>query len=382
MPDDFFPAKTALSGLPPQELAALLAPLPSYRAKQIFKWIAFGLASFDEMSNLPLSLREDLKARFHLRSSAIDGVFEDSDNTVKLRIKLEDDSKIEAVLLSDSEDRRTACLSTQAGCPAGCVFCKTGALGFLRSLSSAEIVEQFLYLRESAAAAAAAARSGEPAAPAAAAGEAREIANIVIMGMGEPLLNLGELRKALEVICHREGMGISPRRITVSTCGIPQGIVDLADKGPPVRLALSLTSADEELRNGLMPLSKKYSLREIKEALVYFQGQGGGRITLEAVLLSGLNTGQKDAEALALFSRGLDAVLNLIPWNPVQGLEFQGRPLKEPSGEEIESFTRMITARGLKVTRRYRKGRGVMGACGQLGVLSGEVTPDGVSPDK
>jgi 23S rRNA (adenine2503-C2)-methyltransferase len=367
-----------LCGLPPEELAALLNFLPRFRAAQIFKWIAAGVSSFEEMKNLPLSLREELAGRFALRSSTVDARCEDPDGTVKLGVSLADGARIEAVLLAGGNGRRTACLSTQAGCPAGCVFCKTGSLGFTRNLTSAEIVEQFLFLRAAAAGEGAALEegtaAGEGAVESRAAGTqgkaGRAVANIVIMGMGEPLLNLAEVRRALAVITCRQGMDFSKRRITLSTCGIGAGIIDLADKGPAVRLALSLTTADEALRRRLMPITEAHHLSEIKEALAYFQRAGGGRVTLEIVLLGGINTRGEDAAALADFARGLDVVVNLIPWNPVEGLKTDdGRPLRQPSSGEAAAFASRLEAAGLKVTRRFRKGRGVMGACGQLGVL-------------
>jgi len=348
-----------LSGIPLEELTNFLAPLPHYRAAQIFKWIAAGASSFDGMNNLPLQLRKELAGPYALRPHTVVQQQHSNDGTLKLTIQFADGARIESVLLADDSKqptarytgryRYTACLSTQAGCPAGCVFCKTGA-AFLRNLSSAEMVEQFLLLRDAAQDA---------------------IANIVVMGMGEPLLNLTELRRALAVISGKEGLNFSRRRITVSTCGIIEGIRDLADgladNGPAVRLALSLTTADEDLRRRLMPITKSQPLGKVKEALMSFQDQGGGRITLEAVLLGGINTRDEDAAAIAQFARGLDAAVNLIPWNPVKGLEFEGRPLKQPPLAEIESFTRRLKALGLNVTRRYRRGRGIMGACGQLG---------------
>jgi 23S rRNA (adenine2503-C2)-methyltransferase len=333
-------------GIPFEELTEQLSPLPRFRAAQIFKWIASGVSSFDEMNNLPLELRGELAERYTLRSHTAVETHRGSDGTVKLTIQLADGAWIEAVLLADGK-RYTACLSTQAGCPAACVFCKTGA-AFLRNLDSGEIVEQFLLLRDIA---------------------KDSIANIVIMGMGEPLLNLAELRRSLAVITDKKGMNFSRRRITVSTCGIVQGITDIADHGPAVRLALSLTTADEALRRRLMPITTGQPLGKVKEALRRFQECGGGRITLEAVLLGGINTRGEDAAAMAQFARGLDAAINLIPWNPVKGLEFEGKPLREPAAAEIEAFTRRLEALGLNVTRRYRRGRGVMGACGQLGGL-------------
>jgi 23S rRNA (adenine2503-C2)-methyltransferase len=354
-------AGIVLSGLSPEELGELLRSslpaLPPFRLRQIFAALARGVSSFAEISSLPFSLREELGARFRLRSSAVSARLEDRDGTVKLQILLEDGLRIEAVLLvspgsirgknsRETESRRTACLSTQAGCPAGCVFCKTGTLSFVRNLSSAEIVEQFLHIRSL----------------------CPGIDNIVIMGMGEPLLNLGGLRKALTVLTSPEGLGISRRRITLSTCGITGGIRDLANRGPDLGLALSLTTAEEELRKRLMPITRSNPLEEVKEALRYYQRIRGRRITLEAVLLGGINTRRKDAEAMARFARGLDTVVNLIPWNPVEGLYFEGTPLREPKEDEAADFTRELARLGLKVTRRYRKGRGVAGACGQLGM--------------
>jgi 23S rRNA (adenine2503-C2)-methyltransferase len=349
MPPDTPPA---LSGLPLDELIDRVKPLPPFRAKQIFRWIAGGAGSFSEMRNLPLSLREDLERRFAIYSSAVSARLEDPGGAAKLQIRLRDGVKIEAVLLRDSgkggAPRYTACLSTQAGCPGGCVFCKTGSLGFLRNLDSAEITEQFLFLRALA--------SG--------------VSNVVVMGMGEPLLNLGELRRALSVLTGSGGLALSPRRITVSTSGVAAGIRDLAEQGPPVRLALSLTTADEGLRQRLMPIGRANPLPVLKEALRYFQRRGGGRITLEAALFSGLNTRPEDAAALAAFAEGLEAVVNLIPWNPVEGLEFEGKRLKEPSRAEVEDFTRRLKEKGLNVTRRFRRGRSIGGACGQLGIVN------------
>jgi 23S rRNA (adenine2503-C2)-methyltransferase len=345
---DFQPKiKTVLSGCLFEELPEILSPLPRYRSKQVFAWISRGVLSFDEMTDLPLELRRGLQERFLLYSSEVSSRLEDPDGTQKLQILLQDGCRIEAVLLCDGDNRKTACLSTQAGCPAGCVFCKTGSLKFKRNLVSAEIVEQFLYLKRTA---------GE------------DIANIVVMGMGEPLLNLEELRRSLAIITGKAGTALSPRRITVSTSGIASGIRDLAQNGPRTRLALSLTTADEPLRKRLMPVTNTNPLAEVKNALLAWQKTAGLRITLETVLLGGINTRKEDVNALEKFMAGLDAVVNLIPWNPVDGMCFEGAALREPGAAELAAFTEMLEKRGIKYTRRYRKGRGVGGACGQLGL--------------
>jgi 23S rRNA (adenine2503-C2)-methyltransferase len=319
----------------------------------VFSWIARGARSFDEMTSLGKGEREELSRRFAPRLDTENSRLEDPDGTLKLRIALPGGVYTEAVLLADKTGRGTACISTQAGCPVACVYCKTGSLGFLRNLRAGEMVEQFLRVRQ------------------AGVERGQEVSHIVVMGMGEPLLNLGELRRALAIIMDRQGLGLSRRRITVSTSGIAGGIRDLAEAGPPLRLAFSLTSAREELRNALIPIGRENPLPQVKEALARYQEKNGQRLTLEMVLLKGVNTGAEEAAAVRDFARGLDVVVNLIPWNPVAGLRFRGRPLEEPSPGETGLFARYLEQEGLRVTRRFRKGRGVGGACGQLGSLPG-----------
>jgi 23S rRNA (adenine2503-C2)-methyltransferase len=349
--------KKSLAAFLPGELAEsldadlapfLASPLPSFRKDQIFKWICSGLSSFEEMTDIPLPLRKILEAHFTPLSGSLAGEMrDDGDGTVKLRIALEDGANIEAVMLRDREGRKTACLSTQAGCPMGCVFCKTGRLGFKRNLEAAEISSQFLRLR----------------------GKEPEISHVVVMGMGEPLLNLEELRKAIAFMTFPEGLNISKRRITLSTCGIIPGILDLAERGPDVRLAVSLTSARQELRERLMPAAKTYPLPLLKESLSEYQRKMKRRITLEAVLLGGVNTGAEDARAIAGFAEGLETVINLIPWNAVEGVDFEGKPIRPPGPREVSDFASALEKRGLKVTRRTGRGAGISGACGQLGAL-------------
>jgi len=345
--------KIVLAGLVPQDLAELLGEYPPYRCKQLYKWILSGAGTFSEMSNLPLSMRNELEEKFLLLPGAVTSEFKDSDETLKIAVSLKDGSVIESVMLSDDEGRKTACLSTQAGCPMHCIFCKTGSLGFKRNLTATEISGQFLHLLQ----------------------REEKISNIVIMGMGEPLLNLEALRAALDFFMHPGGLNISKRRITISTCGLENGIRELADKGPDVRLALSLSSGRRELRERLMPASRENPLPQIKDALQYFQRKKDQRITLEMVLLSGLNTGEEEADAVAEFARGLDAVVNLIPWNRVEGLALDGNELKTPSHNETAAFADALKRRGLRITRRYEKGGGISAACGQLGSVDNFSVP-------
>ena len=335
----------ALSGLDPESLQRGLSPIERFRAKQIFKWIARGAVDFDGMTDLSTALRENLASRFRVRSSAVASRLDAEDGTKKLQIVLDDGAKIEAVLLIDGEGRQTACLSTQVGCPMRCAFCKTGTLGFLRNLTPGEMVDQFLHLQDA----------------------AGPISNVVVMGMGEPLLNFEALANAIGVLSHPDGLGLSKRRFTVSTSGIAAGIRRLADEGPDVRLAVSLTTADPALRERLMPVTRTDPLPELKAALAYLQSKREKRVTLEAVLLGGVNTRKADADAMADFAAGLDVIVNLIPWNPVEDLGLDGIGFKEPSEAEVQRFERMLADRKLPTTRRFKKGRGVAGACGQLG---------------
>jgi len=222
-----------------------------------------------------------------------------------------------------------------------CAFCKTGSLGFLRNLEAYEIVEQYLHLTR---------LYGRP-------------SNLVFMGMGEPLLNLPEVRKTIDVLSYPDGLGLSLRKITISTCGLPDGIRDLADRGPHVRLAVSLTAADEEVRSRLMPVNRtRGGLIELREALLYYQSKTNDRITLEAVLVGGQNDRPEDARALIEWSRPLKVQVNIIPWNPIPEL-----PLHEPSRRAVEDMILALESAGIATTRRMRRGRGVLGACGQLG---------------
>jgi len=355
--------KQSLSGLPQKEIETLMGTnIPSFRAKQIYKWIARGVSNFDQMTDIPLPLQKQLQEQFTLYSGTVTACHEDG-NTKKIVITLNDGVKIEAVLLSDGKNRLTACISTQAGCPAGCVFCKTGSLGFKRNLCYGEIVEQYLHLRGGVNISGRSANRRE-----------HLIDNIVVMGMGEPLLNLENLRKAVEVFNDKAGLNFSRRRITVSTCGICDGLFEIA-KDPFVRLALSLTTADEDLRKTLMPITKSNPLDKVHDALKLFQDNNGGRVTLEIPLLGGVNTRDKDAKSAAEFAKGLDTVVNIIPWNPVElpakfpadGFKFEGKPLCEPGKKETTDFVKMLESYGLKVTMRLHKGQRIMGACGQLG---------------
>lgn len=334
------PDKIVLTGLTPEEISTSLQLKPAFRAKQIYEWIAKGVESFDEMTNIDKATREKLSESALLRSSSVSEVLKDPDGTIKLQITLNDGRAIETVLLTDKEGRKTACVSCQAGCAMKCAFCQTGQLGLGRNLTAGEIVEEFLFMEK----------------------EAGKLDNIVFMGMGEPFQNLDSIRKAVAVLTDPKGRALSSRRITLSTCGLVKGIYELANNGPKMRLAISLTTADEELRKELMPVTAGNPLSELRKAIAYFIEKTGKRVTLEAALLSGKNTGRESADRLIAFAKGLDVYINLIPWNPVPGLDFE-----TPSADEVKSFVRMLENANLNVNLRTRRGEKIGGACGQLG---------------
>jgi 23S rRNA (adenine2503-C2)-methyltransferase len=334
----------SLYGMAPDELAGALSLSPPFRARQVFRHLASGVRYFDEMTDMPKAERERLEALYpRIPTSEPETSLSDPDGSQKIQLRLADGAAVECVLLEDIEGRKTACLSSQVGCAMGCGFCKTGSLGYLRDLSAGEIMEQFHYL---------AARVGP--------NGAGPISNVVFMGMGEPLANLGALRSAIRVLT--EGVGLSKRKITISTCGLVPGILDLTERGPAVRLAVSLTVADDELRSRLMPVNRRWNLAALKEALEHYQETTGERITLECALMGGVNASPESAHRLLSWIGSLKVQVNVIPWNKIPGF-----PFAEPSREELEAYMAVLESGGVIASRRMRRGRGVMGACGQLG---------------
>lgn len=329
-----------LSGLLPEELTETLELTRSFRGVQIFEALHHGISTIDEISTLPKDLRNRIKEQALLFSTELYTRMVDKDSSVKYQIALPDGFIVESVLLRDNRNRKTACLSTQAGCAMGCAFCKTGTLGLHRNLSTSEMVEQLLYINR----------------------EDGPVSNIVFMGMGEPLLNLEKVLKTVRIFRHPKGQDFSPRRITLSTVGIPHSIRTLADRELGIGLAFSLQTAIQEKRAELIPIASNYPLTEIKNALSYFTEKTGNRITLEYVLLKGVNDSKNDIAALKDFIKDLPAMVNLIPWNPVEGL-----PFEEAREKDVQDFIQQCKKQRIPLVRRYRRGRGIKGACGQLG---------------
>lgn len=322
-----------------KDLMSILSLDKPFQARIIRDNLIKGVTSFDEMTSLPKALRERLSKE---RGSALTGKIirkEEADSTVKIAVSFPDGAIIECVRLSDGTGRYTACLSSQVGCAMGCAFCKTGTMGLIRNLTAGEIVEEFILLSS----------LGE------------RISHIVFMGMGEALHNFtASIDAAMEL--HREsGFDISFRKMTISTCGLVPGINKLTELDIPIRLAVSLVSADDDIRSDIMKVNRSYPLKELKDALLRFQHHQDRRLTLEYCMLSGVNTDRKSAEQLASFVKGLDALVNLIPWNPIPELGF-----RTPAEEEIRQFEKDLKSLGINYTIRRSKGRSISGACGQL----------------
>ncbi len=316
---------------------------PAYRARQLLDWVIRRRAdSFELMSNLPRSLRQRLDAEWAVFGARV--VYHDvaPDGTDKLVLECRDGRRIECVLMAEGH-RRTVCLSSQVGCGMGCVFCASGLNGFERNLSAAEILEQVLRLRNLLP-------------------PEETVTHVVVMGMGESLANLDNLVTALDRLCSSEdGLGISQRRVTISTVGLPERILKLAALDRQYQLAVSLHAPTEELRNTLVPVNEAIGLGPVMAAADSYFQRTGRRVTYEYVLLREVNDRPADARALARLLARRRAHVNLIPYNPIAGLSF-GRP--EPAA--VGRFTMILREEGVNVTVRKTKGRAIDAACGQL----------------
>lgn len=321
-----------------KEIEKLLDLKKSFQAKQIKSWLVKGVYNVDKMTNLSKELRKSLENVNFISSKVIKHQFDKNTNTHKLAIKLFDDKVIECVLLNDDKNHHTACLSSQVGCAMACSFCKTGTMGILRNLEAYEIIEQFIFLNN-----------------------IQEIDHIVFMGMGEPMANLDSVLKSCDYFHTPSTFNLSYRRITISTCGVASGILKLSKQERPIRLAISLVSSNDKQRTSLMPVNKAFNLKTLKESLVVYQNKFKKRITLEYCMLKNVNTSLESAKELLKFTKNLRVIVNLIPWNPIDILDFE-RPLDS----EIKNFTHYLDTLRIDYTIRYEKGSEIDGACGQL----------------
>ena len=334
-----------LRGLSLPEISRIVAEMnePAYRAGQIASWVYKKAAgSFEEMTNLSRSFRAELADRACLnpltvvqRSKSRHGP------TMKFLFELGDGQKVETVLIGGSR-RNTLCISTQVGCAIGCRFCASGLEGLARNMTSAEIVDQVVQVRKLA-------------------GDERPINNIVVMGMGEPLANYSQVLRAVRIINADWGLGIGARRITLSTSGLVPKIYQLADEKIQFELSVSLHAADDRTRSEIVPINRRYPLKQLMKACRHYTGVTDRIITYEYVLLKGVNDRFQDAEHLVRLLKKDKCKLNLIPYNPVRGL-----PFETPDEYRRTVFADALRAGGLHLTMRRERGRDIDAACGQL----------------
>jgi 23S rRNA (adenine2503-C2)-methyltransferase len=318
----------------------------SFRAKQIWQWLWQKAAvSFEEMSNLPKELREHLNTHFVIRPIVLDKSQFSADGTIKCRFKLHDGHFIEAVLIPVPDDKRfTVCVSCQVGCSLTCKFCATGRMKRLRNLDPGEIVDQVVEINR----------------------KCLEIfdlplTNIVYMGMGEPLLAYQSVMTSIAIITSPDGLGMSPRRITLSTAGIAKMIKKLADDGARCNLALSLHAPDDTKRNEIMPINENNNLEALMDALEYFYQKTGNRVTYEYIALNGFNDTLEDAAKLYGLTHRFPVKINIIEYNPIEDTEFS-----KSDDIVINQFVEYLARKSVNITLRRSRGKDIDAACGQL----------------
>jgi 23S rRNA (adenine2503-C2)-methyltransferase len=338
----------ALIGMDTTDIAGLLGPShPPYRARQVYRALyRERVPSFDRMTSLPADLRRDLAARAGFGLPTVKEQYTSTDGTRRYLLGLEDGQTVEAVYMPD-QGRDTLCISSQVGCPVNCSFCLTALMGLERSLTAAEIVGQVLVLAEL--------HGLDP--------RTRQM-NIVMMGQGEPLLNLPNVLKATRILTDPEGVGMFERRITVSTAGIIPKIAELGAAPVRPKLAISLNASTEEQRRELMPITRKYHLRDLIEACRAYPLRTWEHLTFEYVLLKGVNDTDADARRVVSLLGGLRCKVNLIALNPGPGI-----PFEMPTPERVDSF-RAIVERSIPCFVRKPRGRDIYAACGQLKLVS------------
>lgn len=345
-------AKTDIRALSLEALRAFFVEQgeQAFRGNQVYEWLwKKGAHRFEDMTNLSKPLREVLEERFTINHIAVDQMQRSADGTIKNAVKLHDGLVVESVLIP-TESRTTACVSSQVGCSLDCRFCATARLKRMRNLNPDEIYDQVVAIdRQS--------RLYFD----------RPLSNIVFMGMGEPLMNYPNVMKAIERITSEDGLGMSPKRITVSTSGVPKLIRKMADEQPRFNLAVSLHSAIEETRTRIMPFNEKMPLSELREAVAYWYEKTRSRITYEYVVWEGVNDKAVDIRALLDFCKTAPCKVNLIEYNPIADGEFQ-----QASPEAIDRYVQALEGTGVTVTVRRSRGKDIDAACGQLANKSQE----------
>ena len=327
-----------------QELSEKIVSLgeKGYRGRQIFQWIYRKKAgSFDEMSDLPLDLRNKLKENFCIDGLKIIKTNESLiDGTTKYLFQLPDNQLIETVLIPHP-NRNTVCVSTQVGCKFGCRFCASGIAGFKRNLTAGEIIDQLIQVEINK--------------------KSNRINNVVFMGIGEPMDNYENVLKAIRIINSSDGMNIGSRKITISTCGIIPAIEKLADENMQVELSVSLHSADHRVRTNLMPVNKKYPIAKLVNTLKNYQAKKNRQVTFEYLLIKNINDSDEQIKNLVQLTKNLDCIVNLLCYNPVKDINFS-----PPDKETVVNFQNKLRVAGVKVTLRSSKGADIEAGCGQL----------------
>lgn len=338
--------KTEIKGLLPEALEETLAErgFQRFRGRQIAHWMyGRGTTRFEEMTNLSLSARERLSEELSILSLERVTAEEASDGSaIKFLFQMPDGRRVESVLMREGK-RRTLCVSSQVGCPLDCTFCATGKMGLIRNLTPGEIIDQVIQARKHLT------------------DRGDDLTNVVMMGMGEPLLNLDAVSVATRLMNLDYGPGISNRRITVSTAGHVPGIRKLIEKGQKVMLAVSLNATTDDERNAIMPINRKWPIEALLDAAADYQVFNGRRITFEYVLLGGLNDTVEHARQLVDLVRRIPSKVNVIPWNPIDGEDYA-----RPPEDRIRAFVETVANANMTVTVRYSKGTEITAGCGQL----------------
>jgi len=329
-----------------EELAEYLKSnnYPSFRAKQIMDWLwKKNVGSFEEMKNIGKNLQEFLNSNFIIDKVSLKDQQISKDKTIKCAFEVDKNSVVEGVLIP-TKKRMTACISSQVGCSLACTFCATGRLKLLRNLSAGEIYDQVFHLKNEA-------NSQYQ----------KSLSNIVYMGMGEPLLNYKNVLSSINWICSEEGLGMSPKRITLSTAGISKMIKKLGDDEVRFNLALSLHAANDEKRNKIMEINESNNLDSLRDALTYFYEKTKSRVTFEYIIFDGFNDELSDARELAEFAKCVPCKINIIEYNPIDG-----EPFKQAQEDKVNEFALFLESLNMIVNVRRSRGKDIDAACGQL----------------
>lgn len=325
-----------------------------FRSKQVYEWLwQKNASSFEEMTNLSLSLREKLEKEFFIDKIILDDQQISSDKTIKCAFSVGAGKVVEGVLIPTTS-RTTACISSQIGCSLACSFCATGKLKLMRNLTAGEIVDQVVYLKNQAES-----RYNTP------------LTNIVYMGMGEPLLNYKNVVKSCDILTSPDGLGMSPRRITVSTAGIAKMIKKLGDDEVKFNLALSLHAANDKKRSQIMEINDTNNLDTLSEALIYFHEKTGTRVTFEYIIFKDFNDKIEDAQELAAFAKCVPCKVNIIEYNPIDEGGFQ-----KADESKVDAFAKYLEDRNMVVHVRRSRGKDIDAACGQLANKNKTISPE------